>query len=73
MPSHGRLQLLIIAIAALLFIPGLGAVHLFDWDEINFAEIAREMVVSGDWLRPQMHFEAFTRNRPSSSGCRRSA
>ena len=37
MPSTGRLQLLIIAIAAVLFIPGLGAVHLFDWDEINFA------------------------------------
>ena len=64
MPSHGRLQLLIIAIAALLFIPGLGAVHLFDWDEINFAEIAREMVVSGDWLRPQMHFEAFHEKPP---------
>jgi len=64
MPTHGRLQLLIIAIAALLFIPGLGAVHLFDWDEINFAEIAREMVVSGDWLRPQMHFEAFHEKPP---------
>ena len=23
-------------IAALFFIPGLGAVHLFDWDEVNF-------------------------------------
>ena len=64
MPSHGRLQLLIIAVAALLFIPGLGAVHLFDWDEINFAEIAREMVLSGDWLRPQMHFEAFHEKPP---------
>ncbi len=28
-----------------LFIPFIGNVHLFDWDEINFAEIAREMVV----------------------------
>jgi 4-amino-4-deoxy-L-arabinose transferase-like glycosyltransferase len=64
MPSHGRLQLLILAIAALLFLPGLGAVHLFDWDEINFAEIAREMVVSGEWLRPQMHFEAFHEKPP---------
>ena len=64
MPTHGRLQLLIIAVAALLLIPGLGAVHLFDWDEINFAEIAREMVASGDWLRPQMHFEAFHEKPP---------
>lgn len=64
MPTHGRLQLLITAIAALLFMPGLGAVHLFDWDEINFAEIAREMLVSGDWLRPQMHFEPFHEKPP---------
>lgn len=32
--------LLIALVAALLFIPFLGAVHLFDWDEINFAEAA---------------------------------
>jgi 4-amino-4-deoxy-L-arabinose transferase-like glycosyltransferase len=64
MPTHGRLQLLIIAIAALLFIPGLGAVHLFDWDEINFAEIAREMLASGDWLRPQMAFAPFHEKPP---------
>ena len=64
MLSRGRIQLLIVAVATLLFIPGLGAVHLFDWDEINFAEIAREMVVSGDWLRPQMHFEAFHEKPP---------
>lgn len=64
MPSRGRIQLLIVAIASLLFIPGLGAVHLFDWDEINFAEIAREMVVSGDWLRPQMGFEPFHEKPP---------
>ncbi|MEI9934823.1 MAG: hypothetical protein WDM71_08225 [Ferruginibacter sp.] len=31
-------------LAALLFIPFLGHVHLFDWDEINFAESAREMI-----------------------------
>jgi 4-amino-4-deoxy-L-arabinose transferase-like glycosyltransferase len=64
MLSRGRIHLLIVAVAAALFIPGLGAVHLFDWDEINFAEIAREMVVSGDWLRPQMHFEPFHEKPP---------
>ena len=31
-------QLLLVAIGALLFIPFIGSVHLFDWDEINFAE-----------------------------------
>ena len=64
MLSRGRLQLIIALSAALLFIPGLGAVHLFDWDEINFAEIAREMVVSGDWLQPQMAFEPFHEKPP---------
>ena len=42
---------LIVLIGALFFIPFLGAVHLFDWDEINFAESAREMIVSGNYSR----------------------
>lgn len=33
---------------ALFFIPFLGSVRLFDWDEINFAECAREMIALGD-------------------------
>ena len=59
-----RTSFLIVLIASLFFIPFLGGVHLFDWDEINFAEIAREMVVSGDYLRPQMDFEFFTEKPP---------
>lgn len=62
--SIARIQWLIALGALLLFVPGLGAVHLFDWDEINFAEIAREMVVSGDWSRPQMAFEPFHEKPP---------
>ena len=62
--SIARIQWLIALGALLLFVPGLGAVHLFDWDEINFAEIAREMVVSGDWWRPQMAFEPFHEKPP---------
>lgn len=55
----------VIAIAgALLFIPGLGAVNLFDWDEINFAEIAREMLVTGDLLRPRIDFLPFHEKPP---------
>jgi 4-amino-4-deoxy-L-arabinose transferase-like glycosyltransferase len=64
MPTRGQLHLLIIALAALLFIPGLGAVHLFDWDEINFAEIAREMIVTGDWSRPQIGYLPFHEKPP---------
>ncbi len=64
MPSRGRLQLYIVIAGALLFIPGLGSVHLFDWDEINFAGIAREMIVTGDWLRPLIGLEAFHEKPP---------
>jgi len=38
---------LLAAIGAFLFIPFLGRVHLFDWDEINFAECSREMI---NWM-----------------------
>ena len=50
--------------AAVLFLPGLGAVHLFDRDEINFAEIAREMLVTGDWSRPRIGFQPFYEKPP---------
>jgi 4-amino-4-deoxy-L-arabinose transferase-like glycosyltransferase len=60
-----RITYLIIAlIAALLFLPFLGHVHLFDWDEINFAECAREMIVSKDYLRMQIDFIPFYEKPP---------
>lgn len=51
-------------IAAVAFLPFLGGVHLFDWDEINFAEIAREMYLSGDWLKMQINYTVFTEKPP---------
>lgn len=42
------INLLIVLAGALFFIPGIGSARLFDWDEINFAESAREMLVTGD-------------------------
>lgn len=53
-----------ILLGAILFIPFLGAVHLFDWDEINFAECAREMLLSGNYLHVQMNFHAFWEKPP---------
>ena len=38
----------IILAGALFYLPFLGGVHLFDWDEINFAEISREMLILED-------------------------
>ncbi len=59
-----RTEPLIVLLALLLFVPGLGAVHLFDWDEINFAEISREMLVTGDFMRPQVDFQPFWEKPP---------
>ncbi|NLU94612.1 ArnT family glycosyltransferase [Chitinophaga sp. Ak27] len=56
--------LLIALVAALLFIPFLGAVHLFDWDEINFAEAAREMIVSHHFSQVQIDFRPFWEKPP---------
>ena len=64
MPKLLRDRLVIVLAALVLFVPGLGAVHLFDWDEINFAEMAREMVVTGDVLRPQIDFKPFHEKPP---------
>ncbi len=55
---------LIGALAAVFFLPFLGGVHLFDWDEINFAECSREMILTGEYLRPQINFEAFWEKPP---------
>jgi predicted membrane-bound mannosyltransferase len=59
-----RLQLGIFLAALLLFVPFLGSVHLFDWDEVNFAENAREMIVTGDYLHMQIDFEPFYEKPP---------
>jgi 4-amino-4-deoxy-L-arabinose transferase-like glycosyltransferase len=55
---------LITLLGVLLFIPMLGKVHLFDWDEINFAECAREMIVSGDYIRMQIDYLPFWEKPP---------
>lgn len=59
-----RDYLLLTGLALLFFLPFLGGVHLFDWDEINFAECAREMLQTGDWMRPQIDFEPFWEKPP---------
>lgn len=51
-------------LGALFFIPFLGGVHLFDWDEINFAEISREMIVLDDYLRVHVNFQPFWEKPP---------
>jgi len=55
---------LIVLISSILFIPFLGLSHLFDWDEINFAECAREMLVTGNYSQVQINFQPFWEKPP---------
>jgi 4-amino-4-deoxy-L-arabinose transferase-like glycosyltransferase len=57
-------HLLIILIGSLFFIPYLGEFHLFDWDEVNFAEAAREMIATGDYLTVRIDYEPFHEKPP---------
>jgi 4-amino-4-deoxy-L-arabinose transferase-like glycosyltransferase len=52
-----RSVLLIVAVAALTFIAGLGRAAITDADEAFYAEASREMVESGDWLSPRYNYE----------------
>lgn len=63
--NNSKVFLSIIILSAIVFfVPYLGKVHLFDWDEINFAESAREMIVTGDYHRVQINFEPFWEKPP---------
>jgi 4-amino-4-deoxy-L-arabinose transferase-like glycosyltransferase len=56
--------ILIFIVSACLFLPFLGNVPLFDWDEINFAESAREMLLTGNYRKVQIDFEPFWEKPP---------
>lgn len=62
--NRNQTSLLIFVVSLLMFIPFLGSVHLFDWDEINFAEAAREMVLTGNYGLVQIGFEPFWEKPP---------
>ena len=65
MHINKRIQPILIAIvAAIFFIPFLGRVHLFDWDEINFAECSREMIKMDDYTRVYVNFLPFWEKPP---------
>ena len=64
MMSKFHVHLIITALSLLVFLPGLGWIQLFDWDELNFAESAREMVVSHNYQYVQIAFEPFWEKPP---------
>lgn len=63
--SNRDVNYLFIALfSGLFFLPFLGGVHLFDWDEINFAECSREMLLTREYLHPQIDFQPFWEKPP---------
>jgi len=56
--------LFLLLIGLLVFVPFLNGVHLFDWDEINFAESAREMLLTHNYRMVQIDFQPFYEKPP---------
>ncbi len=56
--------LILLFLGLLFFFPGLGAIHLFDWDEINFAEISREMILTENYSQVFINFQPFWEKPP---------
>ena len=55
---------LLAVLGAVFYIPFLGGVHLFDWDEVNFAEISREMLITKEYFRVYVNFVPFWEKPP---------
>jgi 4-amino-4-deoxy-L-arabinose transferase-like glycosyltransferase len=62
-------SLLFAGLGVIFFIPFLGGVRLFDWDEINFAECSREMIALQDYLRVHIDFKPFYEKPPFFFWC----
>ena len=54
-PNDRWLVLLLLGLGLPIFLLGLGSPALYDPHESLYAEIAREMVVRGDWLTPHLN------------------
>lgn len=57
-------SIILILLSCILFPIAIGSVHLFDWDEVNFAEVAREMIVNKNYLNVQINYQPFWEKPP---------
>jgi 4-amino-4-deoxy-L-arabinose transferase-like glycosyltransferase len=64
--SHRRWFILILIAAAFIRLATLGAYPLTDNTEARYAEVAREMLASGEWITPQLHGEKYWSKPPLS-------
>jgi 4-amino-4-deoxy-L-arabinose transferase-like glycosyltransferase len=54
----------VIALAAVVYLAGNGAVALWDRDEPRYAQTSRQMLASGDWVVPRLYDEPRTAKPP---------
>ena len=59
-----RSSLLLALLCGFVYLIGLGATHFWDDDETYFAEVAREMHLTGDWIVPRFNRELFSHKPP---------
>lgn len=63
--AAGRRDLLLLAaLAALLFLPGLGRRDLWNPDEARYAQVAREMRQTGSYALPHLNGQVYTQKPP---------
>ena len=64
--SHRKWLVLALIVAAFIRLATLGAYPLTDNTEARYAEIAREMLISGNWITPQLDGIKFWAKPPLS-------
>jgi 4-amino-4-deoxy-L-arabinose transferase-like glycosyltransferase len=62
--SGRRDTLLLLLAGTILFLPGLGARDLWNPDEPRYAEVAREMLLTGEYLVPHLNGDLYTQKPP---------
>ncbi|MEM9525823.1 MAG: glycosyltransferase family 39 protein [Bacteroidota bacterium] len=63
-PNRRLITIILLFTVVTTWIWGTNNLSLFDWDELNFAEIGREMKESGNFLQPQINYQAFHEKPP---------
>jgi len=59
-----RAVVILLLLSAIVFLPGLGSRDLWTPDEPRYAEAAREMTVTGQYLVPHLNGELYSQKPP---------
>jgi len=63
--SKWRLVVILgLTLVMITWVAGTKKMPLFDWDELNFAEIGREMLETGNFLQPTINYQPFHEKPP---------